>query len=76
MNDGLFIIHVEDASIPIRTSAPRWLALWGEVRGDIAIEVMTASSAGSSTETQLIYITKDAADDLVQMLGKHLLAAD
>jgi hypothetical protein len=48
----------------------------GEVRGDIAIEVMTASSAGSSTETQLIYITKDAADDLVQMLGKHLLAVE
>jgi hypothetical protein len=75
VNDGLFIIHVEriDAN---KDEHPAMASTLGEVRGDIAIEVITASSAGSSTETQLIYITKDAADDLVQMLGKHPLAVE
>jgi hypothetical protein len=74
VNDELFIIHVErvDTNKEERPAT----GVLGEVRGEVAIEVVTASSGTSTSRTQVIYMTKDAADDLVQMLGKHLLALE
>jgi hypothetical protein len=42
--------------------------------GEIAIKVITGTS--TSDETRSIYITRKAADDLVQMLGEYLLALE
>jgi hypothetical protein len=45
--------------------------------GDIEIKVLTVTPESNlSAESKSLYITKDAADDLVQILGKYLLALE
>jgi hypothetical protein len=73
VNDELFIIHVE--RVETNKEERPATGVLGEVRGEVVIEVTTSSDA-STSRTQVIYMTKDAADDLVQMLGKHLLALE
>jgi hypothetical protein len=73
VNDELFIIHVE--RVETNKEEHPATGVLGDLRGEIAIAVTTSSDA-SASRTQVIYLTKDAADDLVQMLGKHLLALE
>jgi hypothetical protein len=67
MDEKLLIMHVERVGPNNEPSAT-------DPVDEIAIEVITGTSI--SDETRSIYITKNAADDLVQMLGKYLLALE
>ena len=68
MKDGPAIVHVEDVGPRTQGAGPT---------GDIEIKVLTVTSdSNPGAESKSLYITKDAADDLVQILGKYLLALE
>jgi len=69
MEDQSVIIHIE--KVGPATEHP------GSDSEHIVIEV-TAAPPGSSlsAEARSLYISKEAADDLVQTLGKYLLALE
>ncbi len=68
MKDGPSIVHIENVG-------PRTQGAGAS--GDVEIKVLVVTSVASlGAESKSLYITKDAADDLVQILGKYLLALD
>jgi hypothetical protein len=68
MKDGPSIVHIENVG-------PRTQGAGAS--GDVEIKVLVVTSVASlGAESKSLYITKGAADDLVQILGKYLLALD
>ena len=67
MKDGPSIVHAEDVGPRTQGAGP----------AGIEIKVLTVTSdLNPGAESRSLYITKDAADDLVQVPGKYLLALE